>query len=49
MTLKQIAGLGQKLIVFLKMFSDCFGRREPRRIVAGLSQRPVVEPAAQKH
>jgi SRSO17 transposase len=33
MTLKQIAGLGQKLIVFLKMFSDCFGRREPRELL----------------
>jgi SRSO17 transposase len=32
-TLKQIAALGQKLIVFLKMFSDCFGRREPRELV----------------
>ena len=30
MTLKQIAALGRKLITFLKMFSDCFGRREAR-------------------
>jgi SRSO17 transposase len=28
MTLKQIAGLGRKLVVFLQLFADCFGRRE---------------------
>jgi SRSO17 transposase len=30
MTLKQIAGLGKKLIAFLGRFGDCFGRSEPR-------------------
>jgi SRSO17 transposase len=33
MTLKQIGGLGRKLTVFLALFADCFGRREPRRLL----------------
>ena len=33
MTLSQIAGLGRKLVVFLGLFSDCFGRREPRGLL----------------
>jgi SRSO17 transposase len=33
MTLKQIAGLGRKLAGFLKLFEDCFGRREPRELL----------------
>ena len=30
MTLKQIAALGRKLVAFLGLFADCFGRRESR-------------------
>jgi len=33
MTLKQIAALGKKLTGFLALFADCFGRREPRRLL----------------
>jgi SRSO17 transposase len=33
MTLKQIAVLGRKLTAFLGLFSDCFGRREPRELL----------------
>ena len=33
MTLKQIAGLGRKLVAFLRLFSDCFGRSEPRELL----------------
>ena len=33
MTLQQIAALGKKLTVFLALFADCFGRREPRRLL----------------
>ena len=33
MTLKQIAGLGRKLVVFLGLFADCFGRREGRELL----------------
>ena len=33
MTLSQIAGLGRKLVVFLGLFADCFGRREPRELL----------------
>ncbi len=33
MTLKQIAGLGRKLVAFLSLFSDCFGRSEPRELL----------------
>jgi SRSO17 transposase len=32
MTLSQIAGLGKKLVVFLGLFADCFGRRESRAL-----------------
>ena len=32
MTLSQIAGLGRKLMVFLGLFADCFGRRESRKL-----------------
>jgi SRSO17 transposase len=33
MTLSQIAGLGRKLVAFLRLFADCFGRREPRELL----------------
>ena len=33
MTLKQIAALGRKLTVFLALFADCFGRKEPRELL----------------
>ena len=33
MTLKQIAGLGQKLVAFLRLFADCMGRSEPRELL----------------
>jgi SRSO17 transposase len=33
MTLSEIAGLGRKLVVFLRLFADCFGRREPRKLL----------------
>ncbi len=33
MTLKQIAGLGRELTAFLGLFADCFGRREPRKLL----------------
>ena len=33
MTLKQIAALGRKLTLFLTLFADCFGRREPRKLL----------------
>lgn len=33
MTLKQMAGLGRKLVSFLKLFADCFGRREARDLL----------------
>jgi SRSO17 transposase len=34
MTLKQIASMGRKLVAFLRLFSDCFGRREGRDLLA---------------
>lgn len=33
MTLKQIAALGSKLTSFLRLFADCFGRRDARRLL----------------
>lgn len=33
MTLKQIAALGNKLISFLALFADCFGRRDARALL----------------
>jgi len=33
MTLKQIAALGRKLVAFLALFSDCFGRCEGRGLL----------------
>lgn len=33
MTLLQIAGLGRKLVAFLKRFADCFGRRDARELL----------------
>jgi len=33
MTLKQIAGLGRKLVMFLGLFAGCFGRREARELL----------------
>ena len=33
MTLRQIAALGRKLLAFLALFSDCFGRREARELL----------------
>jgi len=34
MTLKQIAGMGRRLITFLKLFADCFGRCDARDLLA---------------
>jgi SRSO17 transposase len=33
MTWKQIAALGRKLVAFLQLFADCFGRREARELL----------------
>ena len=33
MTLKQIAALGRKLVLFLALFADCFGRRDARELL----------------
>lgn len=33
MTLKQIGALGKKLIAFLALFADCFGRRDARALL----------------
>lgn len=33
MTLEQIAALGKKLVSFLALFADCFGRVEPRMLL----------------
>jgi SRSO17 transposase len=33
MTLSQIGRLGRKLVAFLGLFADCFGRREPRELL----------------
>lgn len=33
MTLEQISALGRKLNLFLALFADCFGRREPRALL----------------
>ena len=33
MTLKQIAGLGRKLVMFLGLFAGCLGRREARELL----------------
>jgi len=33
MTLRQIARLGRRLVVFLRLFAGCFGRREPRELL----------------
>ncbi len=33
MTLKQIAGLGRKLSLFLALFADCFGRWDARALL----------------
>ena len=38
MTLEQIATLGRKLTVFLALFADCFGRREPRKLLKAYVQ-----------
>lgn len=34
MTLKQIAGLGKKLVAFLALFADCFGRKDARELLS---------------
>lgn len=34
MTLKQIAALGRKLVSFLAIFADCFGRSDARELLA---------------
>ncbi len=34
MELKQIASLGRTLVRFLALFADCFGREEPRELLA---------------
>jgi hypothetical protein len=36
MTLKQIAPLGSKLLSFLALFADCFGRCDVRRLLQDL-------------
>jgi SRSO17 transposase len=33
MTLRQVAGLGRKLAAFLRLFDDCFGRKEGRALL----------------
>jgi SRSO17 transposase len=33
MTLKQIAGMGRRLVLFLKLFADCFGRCDARALM----------------
>jgi SRSO17 transposase len=33
MTLQQIYALGRELTLFLALFADCFGRREPRALL----------------
>jgi SRSO17 transposase len=33
MTLQQIAGMGRRLVLFLKLFADCFGRRDARSLL----------------
>jgi SRSO17 transposase len=33
MTLEQIAALGGKLVSFLRLFADCFGRRDARKLL----------------
>jgi SRSO17 transposase len=33
MTLQQIAGMGRRLVLFLNLFADCFGRRDARRLM----------------
>ena len=33
MTLRQIAALGRKLVAFLGLFADCFGRRDARELL----------------
>jgi SRSO17 transposase len=33
MTLKQVAALGRKLVLFLALFADCFGRRDARELL----------------
>ena len=33
MALEQIAALGSKLLSFLALFADCFGRCEPRKLL----------------
>ena len=33
MTLKQIAGMGRRLVRFLKLFADCFGRCDARALM----------------
>jgi len=55
MTLKEIASLGRELVLFLRLFSGCFGRQEPRELLHGYVQgqlssieRKSVEPIALK-
>ena len=53
MTLEQIASLGRELVLFLRLFADCFGRQEARDLLRGYVQgqlssikRKAVEPMA---
>jgi len=53
MSLKEIASLGRKLVLFLRLFGDCFGRQEPRDLMLAYVQgqmssldRKSVEPIA---
>jgi SRSO17 transposase len=34
MTLDQIAGMGRRLVMFLKLFADCFGRCDARELLS---------------
>jgi hypothetical protein len=47
MTPEQIAALGRKLVSFLALFADCFGRREGRHLLAVLRKRSIIRSAPQ--
>ena len=48
MTLKQIAVLGRKLVAFLALFADCFGRRESRELLRIYVQGQLSNPPSPK-
>ena len=33
MTLHEIAGMGRRLVLFLQLFADCFGRKDARKLL----------------